>query len=83
MERSISDLEDSAILEKPVESTETVLRDVPRESKENVMPPLIIHPDPSAPDKPSATVTDLPSVFDLPEPALIPLPDAKAKEVKL
>lgn len=75
MERSISDLEDSAVLEKPVESTETVLRDV--------TPPLIIYPDPSAPDKPSATVTDLPSVFDLPEPALIPLPDAKAKEVKL
>jgi len=77
MERSISDLEDSTVLEKPAESAETILRDVPRESKENGTPPLIIHPDSSAPDKPSATVTDLPSAFDLPEPASVRLPDAK------
>jgi hypothetical protein len=79
METSISDLEDSAVLEKPIESTETVLGDVPRESKENVTPPLIIHPDSSAPDKPSATVADLPSALDPPESASGPLQDSKAE----
>ena len=38
-----------------------------------------LHPGSSAQDKPSATVADLPSVFDLPEPASVPLPDAKAE----
>ena len=38
-----------------------------------------LHPDSSAPDKPSATVADLPSVFGLLEPASVPLLDAKAE----
>lgn len=44
-------------------------------SRAAVDPPLIIHPDAGAPDKPSATVADMPSVLDLPEPATVPLPE--------
>jgi len=73
-DRSISDLEDSTVLEEKGESSN---------SRAEVEPPLIIHPDNGALDKPSATVADMPSVLDLPEPVAVPLPATPLKEEPL
>ncbi|KAF2086646.1 hypothetical protein K490DRAFT_11261, partial [Saccharata proteae CBS 121410] len=59
LEKSASDVEDSVILEPGP----------PRDAAQEVESPIHIHATPAIGDKPSASVYDMPSVLDLPEPA--------------
>ncbi|OCK79291.1 hypothetical protein K432DRAFT_275655, partial [Lepidopterella palustris CBS 459.81] len=72
-ESSESELEDSIILEPretvPTESSETKTEEKPRGEGEEVTPPLIIHPEPLMLEEKCATVADMPSVLNMPEPS--------------
>jgi hypothetical protein len=61
-DETVSDLEESALLEKD----------------EDGEPPITIHTDPSAGDKPSASVSDLPDAISQPEPKEAPSPSSEA-----
>ncbi|KAF2834904.1 hypothetical protein M501DRAFT_922298, partial [Patellaria atrata CBS 101060] len=55
-------------------SASDILEPVKTPAGEKHEPPIIINEDPAVPDKPSATVQDLPSVLDLPDPKSVALP---------
>lgn len=66
-DETVSELEESAVLEKT----------------EDGEPPITIHTDPAAGDKPSTSVSDLPDVLSQPEPKEVPLPSPEAdKDLK-
>ncbi|KAK7519637.1 uncharacterized protein IWZ02DRAFT_298849 [Phyllosticta citriasiana] len=65
LERSGSEFDDEDIVLEPIRPTSIEEPDGPSRPTE---PPIHIHTDPAAPDKPSADVRDLPSVLHLPPP---------------
>ncbi|KAK7530390.1 uncharacterized protein J3D65DRAFT_641085 [Phyllosticta citribraziliensis] len=77
LEKSASEFEDDDIILEPIRPTSIEEPDGPiRQSTE---PPIHIHTDPAAPDKPSADVRDLPSVLHLPEPGSNPKDGGKER----
>jgi len=61
MDRSVSDLEESAVFEKP----------------DDVEPPITLGTGPSAGEKPSTVVEDLPSILSQQVPAETPVPEPR------